>query len=250
MNRLAWRARRDTARRSLPLLLPLFTLAVIAALAAGTMLIVSGAQSHAPPAAPLPARQFAIDPGALGPLPPLKRGGSGITDTTGTGWSGKPCTVPVTSAHLVIGSVCVDGPIVPTYQRSDGALVIPSDVHDVGMWDGGAQLSGPDGKPLNQGTTLLAGHVDYVGQGAGALYNLYLVKPGAIVYTADAAGRVTRWRVTGLAVVQKSELPSWVFAGPTGPRRLVIVTCGGPVQYSAQYGNSYLDNVIATAVPA
>jgi hypothetical protein len=39
-------------------------------------------------------------------------------------------------------------------------------------------------------------------------------------------------------------------AGPTGLRKLVIVTCGGPVQYVPGYGYSYLDNVIATAVPA
>lgn len=245
MNRPVWKTCRDAARRSLPLLLPLFTIAVIAAVAVGSMLIFSGSRSHEPSAAPLPARQFAIDPGVLGKLPPLKQNG-----ITGTGWSGKPCTIPVTSAHLVIGSVCVNGPIVPTHQQSNGALAIPSDVHAVGMWDGGAQLSDADGKPVDQGTTLLAGHVDYVGQGAGALYNLYLVKPGAIVYAADAAGRITRWRVASLTVVEKSKLPSWVFAGAIGPRKLVIVTCGGPVEYSAEYGNTYLDNVIATAIPA
>lgn len=234
-----------TRRWRVPLSLPLFAVAVIAALAGGTMLIVSGTTSHPPTAAPLPARQFAIDPGALGKLPPLKQG-----TITATGWSGKPCTIPVTSAHLVIASVCVNGPIVPTSQQADGALAIPYDVHQVGMWNGGAPLFGPDSKPVNQGTTLLAGHVDYVGQGTGTLYNLYRAEPGAIVYASDAAGHVTRWRVTSLTVVLKSELPSWVFVGPSGPRRLVIVTCGGPVEYSPGYGNTYRDNVIATAVPA
>jgi hypothetical protein len=41
-----------------------------------------------------------------------------------------------------------------------------------------------------------------------------------------------------------------VFAGPAGARRLVIVTCGGPVEYSRGTGYSYEDNVIAVAVPA
>jgi hypothetical protein len=216
--------------------LPLFVVAVIACLAGGAMLIVFGLRSHPPEAAPLPARQFAISPGALGKLP-LNQGD-------------KPCSTPVARSHLVIGSLCVDGAIVPTYQQRDGALVIPDDVHEVGMWNAGAQLSGPGGKPLNQGTTLLAGHVDYVGQGIGALYNLYRVTPGAIVYASDGSGRVTRWRVTDLAVVLKSELPLWVFAGTAGPRKLVIVTCGGPVEYAPQYGDTYRDNVIVTAVPA
>lgn len=222
----------------------LFVIAVVGALVAGAVLIVSGAKSHPPTAAPLPARQFAIDPGALGRLPALRQG-----TITATGWDGRPCAIPVTRSHLVIASLCVNGAIVPTYQQRDGALAIPHDVHQVGMWNGGAQLSRPGGQPVSQGTTLLAGHVDYFGQGAGALYNLYRAAPGAIIYAADAAGHVTRWRVTGLAVVLKSQLPSWVFAGTSGPRKLVIVTCGGPVEYSPQFGNTYRDNVIATAVP-
>lgn len=227
-----------------PVRLPLFALAVAAALLGGAALIVTGSRSHPPQAAPLPTRQFALDPGALG-KPPPGPGGIGAD-----GRPGESCSTPVTRSHLVIASVCVDGLIVPTYQQADGALAIPHDVHEIGMWHGGAQLSGPGGAPLNQGTTLLAGHVDYLGQGPGSLYNLYLVQPGAPVYTSDAAGHITRWRVTSLAVVLKSELPSWVFAGRSGPRKLVIVTCGGPVEYIPRHGNAFRDNVIATAVPA
>jgi sortase family protein len=241
IDRLAWKARRDTAWRPLPLI----AIVVVACLAGGGMLVISGARSHPPEAAPLPSRQFAISPGVLGKLPPLEKGG-----ITVTGWSDKRCSMPVAKSHLVIASLCVNGPIVPSYQQRDGALAIPYDVREVGMWNGGAQLSGSGGKPLNQGTTLLAGHVDYVGQGVGTLYNLYRVEPGAVVYVSDAAGHVTRWRVTSLTAVQKSELPSWVFAGPAGPRKLVLVTCGGPVEYVPGYGNTYRDNVIASAVPA
>lgn len=237
----AWKACRDAIRW----LFPLSAIAVIAGLAGGAALIVTGSKSHPPKAAPLPIRQFTISPATPGTLPPLKQG-----TITVTGWSGEPCSIPVTSSHLVIPSLCADGPIVPTFQQRDGALTIPHDVHEVGIWNGGAQLSGPDGTQLSQGTTLLAGHVDYVGQGAGTLYNLHRVEPGAIIYAADPSGYVTRWQVTSLDVVLKSELPSWVFAGTTGPRRLVIVTCGGPIQYVPGYGNTYLDNVIATAVPA
>jgi hypothetical protein len=222
---------------------------VIACLAGGTALIISGSSSHRPRAAPLPVKQFAIKPSTLGGLPPLRQGRVIVTGAD-PGWPGKPCRVPVIRSHLVIGSLCINAPILPVYQRPNGSLVIPYDVHEIGMWDGGAQLTSPDGKPLRQGATLLVGHVDYAGQGNGTLYDLYQVQPGAIVYASDASGHVTRWRVTSLTVVLKSELPSWVFAGQTGPRKLVIVTCGGPVDYVQGYGYSYRDNVIAVAVPA
>ena len=222
---------------------------VIACLAGGTALIISGSSSHRPRAAPLPVKQFAIKPSTLGGLPPLRQGRVIVTGAD-PGWPGKPCRVPVIRSHLVIGSLCINAPILPVYQRPNGSLVIPYDVHEIGMWDGGAQLTSPDGKPLRQGATLLVGHVDYAGQGNGTLYDLYQVQPGAIVYASDASGHVTRWRVTSLTVVLKSELPSWVFAGRTGPRKLVIVTCGGPADYVHGYGYSYRDNVIAAAVPA
>jgi len=44
-------------------------------------------------------------------------------------------------------------------------------------------------------------------------------------------------------------LPPWVFAGTSGPRRLVMVTCGGSLDYIPGYGYSYRNNVIAVAVP-
>ena len=138
----------------------------------------------------------------------------------------------------------------PAYQQRGGALAIPDNVHEVAMWNGGAKLTGPAGHPLREGTTLLAGHVDYYGQGNGTLYNLYQIQPGAIVYASDANGQVTRWRVTNLVTVLKSQLPLWAFAGPTGPRRLVMVTCGGPLDYLSGYGYSYRDNVLAVAVPS
>jgi len=227
----------------------LIAICVIACLAGGITLIVSGSRSSQPKAAPLPSRQFAIQAGTLGELPPLRQGRIHVTGAH-PGRPGKPCRISVTRSHLVIGSLCIDSPIVPTYQQGDGVLVIPYDVREIGIWNAGARLTSSDGKALTWGTTLLAGHVDYIGQGRGALYDLYQVQPGAVVYASDAAGHVTRWRVTSLLVVQKSALPAWVFAGPAGSRKLVIVTCGGPVEYDPGYGNSYLDNVIATAVPA
>jgi len=278
----------ERRRRAWPRLGQLAVLLVIVvALVVGVVLIVKGSQSHEPSAAPLPSTTFQVQPGQLAPivLPPLISGqlptvsgnatvggsaaaavggnlavGRNATATVGlsapvagttapgVGATGE-CTMPVRPAHVVIGSLCVNGPIVTTAVTPEGALIIPQDVHQIGMWDKGAAIMGPDQQPLTQGTTLLAGHVNAADQGSGAFYDLYKVQPGAVVYVADPAGSVTRWRVVGLDVVVKAALPKSVFAGPTGPRKLVLVTCGGPIRNIPGVGNTYRDNVIVTAVP-
>jgi len=68
---------------------------------------------------------------------------------------------------------------------------------------------GTDQQPQPEGTTLLAGHVNDVAQGNGTLHDLYKVEPGALVYVADPAGAVTRWRVVGLDVAVKAAPGSW-----------------------------------------
>jgi hypothetical protein len=279
----------ERRRRALPRLGQLAVLVVIVvALVVGVVLIVKGSQSHEPAAAPLPSTTFQVPPGQLAPtaLPPLVSGqlptvsgnatvggsaavggnatatvGGSATATVGGSAPGAgtaapgggatgECTLPVQPAHVVIGSLCVNGPIVTTAVTPEGALIIPADVHQIGMWDKGAAITGPDQQPLTQGTTLLAGHVNAADQGSGAFYDLYKVQPGAVVYVADPAGGVTRWRVVGLDVVVKAALPKSVFAGPTGPRKLVLVTCGGPIMNIPGVGNTYRDNVIVSATPA
>lgn len=153
------------------------------------------------------------------------------------------CSVTLRPSQIAIPDVCVDGPLVPTSRTVLGALVIPPRVTEVGLWDRGAPLDG------RGGTTLVAGHVSYAGQGRGTLFSLSLVRPGSRVYTVDAAGQVRVWRVVRLESVVKSQLPEDVFAGSRGVRRLVVVTCGGPILDDPHYGHTYRDNVIATAVP-
>lgn len=150
------------------------------------------------------------------------------------------------------------GYLIPVHERADrhdlrpppeGARIIPQDVRQIGLWDKGALRS-----PEPPGSRSPKGHlarraVNAVDQGNGRLHDLYKVAPGALVYVADPAGAITRWRVVGLDVVVKAPLPKWVFAGPEVPRMLALVTCGGPIEQIPGVGNTYRDNVIVTAVP-
>ena len=241
--------------------------AALATLASGLAVfagiaVVKGT-SHTPPApAPLPASPFSLDPSSV-----AHGSGSSSGSQPGSG------SVKVASNHVVIPSLKVDARVV-TESVISGGLGIPRDLSQVARYSGGAGLAltskamsagaksnepmsagaksnepvskTVSGRAASAGTTLLAGHVNYGGVN-GALYKLASIKPGADVYTADNKGTVTHWRVFELTSVVKAALPQDIFTA-TGPRRLVIVTCGGSVLHLAG-GNTYEDNVLAYAVP-
>jgi hypothetical protein len=97
------------------------------------------------------------------------------------------------------------------------------------------------------GSTLLDGHVNYVGQGAGFLSDLASVHPGEVITTTSPAGITSRWRTTSETFYPKNHgLPASLFS-PGGLRRLVLISCGGAFDWSTGH---YLGNVVVVAVPA
>jgi hypothetical protein len=220
-------------------------LASAAAISGGVLLLQN---VHRDPVDATPAyllaKPFHVAPSALPLDMPAASAGEPVP-AAGPGGC-RPALAPST---LIIPSACIDGSIVGTTRQATGALLIPGNVHDVGLWDDGEPLLSPSGAVYTSGTTLMAGHVNYVGQGDGALFNLYQVQPGALVYATDASGRATLWRVVSAVSVLKADLPASVFAGTQGPRRLVMVTCGGSIRYQPGSGWTYDDNVVVTAVP-
>jgi|GEM_PF-807482 len=187
----------------------------VACAAAGLVLVGVAAASRPLASAPLVKHPFA-----------LKSAATLHVQSAGT---------RVVADHLVIPSLHVDA-LVRTTTIVDHELVIPGDVHDVGEW----------GREVNAGTTILAGHVNWVGQGLGALGGLANIAPGATVYLSNRAGVVSVWSVVSLRAVSKMDLPETLFASG-GTRRLVLVTCGGAFDATT---HQYADNVLATAVPA
>lgn len=276
--------RRRPARPATPIWVYLLVaLSAAAAIVGGVLMVHGGTSVAGPHPAPLPSRQFSVDPARIPPPPtdvptgmaaparpsPVSNDtahGSAPAAPASTG-QGSAANNPVVSSapaapvcraapqtgYVVIGRICIDAQIVHTHRLSDGDLVIPDDVQHVGIWgqpivtaesSGGGERYTVGGT----GTTLITGHIDNLYQGAGAFYNLRLAEPGEIVSTTDGDGHTVHWRVISMRVVVKAKLPPSVFNDRFGPRRLVLVTCGGPIVYSP-YGNYYLDNVIVTAVP-
>ncbi|SDO68401.1 Sortase family protein [Nakamurella panacisegetis] len=251
--------RRPRRRRWLPWLIASL---MIAATGVATALIVAGSRSVPPPPAPVPQHPFtaAVPPAALLPgdvLPPATGPVGGSAGNNGSDGGGRPSgsgTAPPRHVgpwtfdganRLFVQSLGIDAPVLPV-GTDRGGLIIPGDVRQVGRWSGGADIDD------QHGTVLIAGHVNFVGQGEGALYNLYTVQPGAIVVTTDSKGVRISWRVIALDSIDKKALPAGIFTR-TGPRRLVLVTCGGNLLHvdglNGGY-NTYQNNTLAYAVPA
>ncbi len=186
---------------------------------------------------PLPARLFAVSPAAAqamaGP-PALARPQPGSIQAA--------CTrLPAGRPQIAIPSLCIYAPLVPA-RITGNALDIPADVHLAALDTQSAALA------ARAGTTIIAGHVDNTDQGDGAFYFLYQIRPGALITITGPGHATTRWRAYKTAVTAKTRLPPGIWS-LTGPRRLVLVTCGGPLEHTP-VGNTYRDNILIYATPA
>jgi hypothetical protein len=176
--------------------------------------------------------------------------GTSVTGDSAPGGSGGGATE---YGRLVIPSIGTNAPVSAEGAAGPdgGALDIPSDVRDVGWWDGvwqspNGQVDEKVASPGQPGVALIAGHIDSAAQGEGALYRLQQLKAGSSVTVYGQNGAKTSWTVQRVQVVNKSALPDSLYVN-SGPAQLAIVSCGGP--FDAATGH-YVDNVIAWATPA
>lgn len=216
------RTRTRKRNRLVAILVAVFALAC---LAGGTGLVVVGLTPGAPEPAPLPEPFSAASGTATGEVDP-----AGTT----------PSSQSMEANRLLVPSLGIYAPtqlgsVVP----ADGVgrtLEIPPDPANLTIYDKGAQPCS------TQGTVMLAGHVASRGQ-HGALWPLSSIAPNAAVFISCADGTVTKWRTSAVEVTQKQDLPQDLFTA-VGPRKAVIITCGGAVTASGHYP----DNVIVTLV--
>jgi len=183
------------------------------------------------------------------------RAAPGATTTTTVGAGQPVSSIGPSGATLVVPALGVRAPIVAT-GGVNGSLVVPRDIRQVGWYDGinsgttshvASVATHTAPWPGQPGVALLAGHVDWAGEGPGALYYLGRLQVGDPIQVVGSNGTTTTWRVSQPPVtISKSALPSTLFSN-TGTPRLAIVTCGG--QFDAATGH-YLDNVIVWATPA
>ena len=139
--------------------------------------------------------------------------------------------------RLAVPARGVDTAVDPVGVEPDGQMTIPADVDRVGWYRFGPA-------PGDDGSAVIAGHVDDREQGLGAMAPLRDAAVGDEVVLTDAAGTESRWRVVSREVLQKQVLPLDRLFAREGPSRLTLITCGGP--FLAEFG-SYRDNVVVVA---
>jgi hypothetical protein len=150
---------------------------------------------------------------------------------------------PVTAAppvRLTVPARGIDAPLDPVGVEPAGEMTLPRDVDRVGWYRFGPAPGAAEG------TVVLAGHVDDVEQGLGALAPLRRAEPGDEVVVETADGAVTRWQVVSREVIDKPGVPFGDLFARSGPPRLALITCGGPFDADSR---SYRDNVVVVAVP-
>jgi sortase (surface protein transpeptidase) len=141
--------------------------------------------------------------------------------------------------RLAVPALGVDTSVDAVGVGPDGQMALPRDVDRVGWYRFGPA-------PGDDGSTVIAGHVDDREQGLGALAPLREASVDDEVVVTDTAGTTTHWRVVSRELIQKRALPLDRLFVRDGPPRLTLITCGGP--FLPRLG-SYRDNVVVVAEP-
>ena len=164
-------------------------------------------------------------------------------------------SVPVTSATLAppqpkaatpkaigIPSLDVDMPVFPVGVQDDGSMEIPKNPARAGWYRYGAAPGDEDG------TTVIAAHVDSRIFGIGPLARLREAKEGERVTVTDADGATHRYEIESVTYIPRAELPVDQVFDRDGDARLAVITCGGSFDEQTR---TYSDNVvlIARALP-
>ena len=137
-----------------------------------------------------------------------------------------------------VPAIGLDADVRPVGVGGDRQMRLPDDPRVLGWY-----RFGPS--PGDDGSVVLAGHVDSRRFGVGPLVALQTVEVGTVVQVVTRPGEVRTYRVDSIERFDQQALPAAVFAR-TGPERLRLVTCTGP--YLPEAGG-YQQNLVVTAVP-
>lgn len=143
-------------------------------------------------------------------------------------------------ARLRIPSIGVDAAVEQVGIKGDGTMGTPSEFGDVAWYSPGA-------KPGSAGNAVFAGHVNNALTKAGVFQHLDQLKPGDYITVADASGKTLVYRVTSAEARVVDDSPQEALFAPTGPSRLVLITCAGE-WVSSQH--QYNERLVVIAAPA
>lgn len=147
-----------------------------------------------------------------------------------------PATDPI---GLRIERLGVDAPVGAYGVDGSGQMAVPDNVTEVGWYRFGPA-------PGEDGSAVLAAHVDLAGSGPGVFYELDTLEVGDRLSVVYADGSETGFRVIARTTYDKTRLPLDVIFSREGPAVLTLITCGGAFNRSIK---RYDSNVVVYAVP-
>ncbi|WP_267422000.1 MULTISPECIES: class F sortase [unclassified Curtobacterium] len=153
-----------------------------------------------------------------------------------------PTEVPavVAPVRVAVPSLGIDQAVRPEGVDPTGAMALPPDPAVAGWWRFGSTPASA------VGSTVLAAHVDAVGYGIGPFAHLVDVPVGTRVTVTSADGTTMRYAVATVDLLAKTGVPWASVFDHDGPRRLVLVTCGGTFDTATHH---YRSNLVVTATP-
>lgn len=145
---------------------------------------------------------------------------------------------PSPPLRVGIPDIRVDAPLMDLALEDSGRLASPpeTDKNLAGWW-----ADGPT--PGDQGTAVIAGHVD-VPAGPAVFYDLGALKAGLTVNVSRTDGSTARFVIDGVDVYDADSFPDEKVYADTGRPELRLITCGGGFNKQLQ---QYEGNVVVTA---
>ena len=144
-----------------------------------------------------------------------------------------------TPVRLIVDKLEIDAPIGAYGVDSQGRMAVPDNVTDVGWYQFGPS-------PGEDGSAVLAAHVDLAGPGRGLFFDLDQLEDGDRIVVILSDGDTNTFEVIAQTTYLKSELPLDVIFSREGAPVLTLVTCGGGFSRSSR---SYDSNVVVYAIP-
>jgi LPXTG-site transpeptidase (sortase) family protein len=142
---------------------------------------------------------------------------------------------PSSPVHVSVANRSVGATVVAVGVDEDQHLSIPEEYRVA--WYRHSATAG------NPGASVLAAHVDYNGS-PGAFFSLETVEVGDVVEVTAADGTIARYRVTGVELILKPDVPLDELFRKSGEHVLHLVTCGGAFDRATR---SYASNLVVSA---
>jgi hypothetical protein len=147
-------------------------------------------------------------------------------------------TVKSAPTRLVVEAIDLDMRVDTKGLEPNGDMSLPVSPFRAGWYEYAAAPNSP------AGATVLAAHVDALGEGLGPFSRLRALDEGTEATITDASGEVHVYRVVSVERIDKGVVPWATYFSTAGDPRLILITCGG--EYDPRVG-SYDDNYIVTA---